>query len=149
MTDRILAYLEGRPIKVGDVLYDVSGATFTATPSSDLNYQLRMRLGDGTHWRTNTHFLGKQVLFWTPLPDDHPEVVAWKLRALRARLARIEASIEASLDSLTQELTVYRTSEPPQVAIVDESLAACARFKACITEGLSQLKQRIGGTAKL
>lgn len=147
MTDRILAYLEGRPIKVGDTLYDLSGASLTAAVSNDVNYQLRMRVRDSVSWLTNTHFQDKQVLFWTRLPDDHQEVVAWKLQALQVRLARVEASIEASLNLLTQELTAYEALTPDQghKAIVAESLAACTRTSQALSDLSSRVKSKVFG----
>lgn len=67
-----LAFLEYRPIYEGDLLYDKDGKRLrVALPLWTKEYPLRLEVldkqpGDPDCWATDTHFEGKQVLFWSP-----------------------------------------------------------------------------------
>ncbi len=65
----ILALLEGRPIREGDILYDCTGVKLQAKSPIHKDYSLTMCIAEGElkdikQWLTNTHFNGYQVLYW-------------------------------------------------------------------------------------
>lgn len=75
-----LAFLEGRPIHLGDILYGLDGARLKASTTSHRDYSLAMidlatvHGNTWSQWLTNTHWKGQQVLFWSlddiPKPQD-------------------------------------------------------------------------------
>lgn len=71
-----LAFLNGQPIYVDDILYGLDGTKFKASTTGHRDYPMAMidlasvRENTWTQWLTDTHWKGQQVLFWSP--DDIP-----------------------------------------------------------------------------
>jgi hypothetical protein len=75
-----LAWLEGRPIHVGDTLYGLDGEEFEASATGHRDYPMAMIVKSSVRgnlyrsWLTDTHWKGQQVLFWSkadiPAPKD-------------------------------------------------------------------------------
>lgn len=65
-----LAYLEGHPIFVDDILYGLDGKKFKASTTSHRDYPMclidlaTVRGNTYSSWLTDTHWKGQQILFW-------------------------------------------------------------------------------------
>lgn len=92
-----LAYLDGRPIFVGDILYGLEGTKFKATTTGHRDFPMGMidlatvRENSWTQWLTDTHWKGQQVLFWSV--DDIPAPQDLNL------YCRLKAQLEAKQES--------------------------------------------------
>ncbi|RKP44760.1 hypothetical protein D7S86_27465 [Pararobbsia silviterrae] len=72
----VLAYLDGQPVREGDILFGLTGARLRACVPWRRDQPLRMEVlekmpGDPDFWATGTHWKGQQVLFWRK--EDVPE----------------------------------------------------------------------------
>ncbi len=91
-----LAWLEGRPIYIGDILYSLDGTKLKASTTGHRDFPMAMidlatvRENTWSQWLTDTHWKGQQVLFWSV--DDIP---ALRDQTLYSRLkAQIDARKE-------------------------------------------------------
>ncbi len=82
-----LAYLDGRPIFEGTILYSRDREPLRALNPWLTSLPLRMeavngkKAGCSDYWATDTHWKGGQVLFWSlnDIPDDKDVPLYWSL----------------------------------------------------------------------
>lgn len=90
-----LAYLEGRPIHVGDTLYDLDGQELEASTTSHCDFSMAMIIKSSVRgnvyrsWLTDTHWRGQQVIFWSPedIPPTPERTLHWRLKDQLAKRA--------------------------------------------------------------
>jgi hypothetical protein len=90
-----LAFLNGRPIHVGDILYGLDGTKYKATTTGHRDFPMAMinlatvRGNTWSQWLTDTHWNGQQVLFWSSddIPAPAERTLHWRLKDQLAKHA--------------------------------------------------------------